>query len=87
MKDYLGNELYVGDRVLMIQYSKSSTPSYTEAIIEKFTSKMVYVKIKNDDGSECTVLKSPQFFARLSSSGKVDVGKENIKKSNPKNKT
>ena len=43
MKDYLGNELQVGDKVVYLQFNRTSA-QFHEGTVESFTPQKVYVR-------------------------------------------
>jgi hypothetical protein len=51
MKDFLGNELTIGDNVVFIE-KRNGGAKLTLGIVTKIDSGIAYIKIKYSDGSE-----------------------------------
>lgn len=57
MKDFLGQELNIGDKVILPNPNVWGYDGFSWGTVEKFTPKMV--KIRHNDSSSGTKLKSP----------------------------
>ena len=66
MKDFLGNELLVGDKVVYLQFNRTSA-EFREGTVDSFTKQKVYVR-----GQSGRKLKESYHVVKICSEGAYD---------------